>query len=67
VASGVVTDVLRKFNKRMFFFFGPPQLGRGGPEPTVDRDPVCPRCGHVESEHTIFRDAAKSFAQCPTD
>jgi len=61
----VGTDVLRRFNKRMFFFFGPPQLGRGGPPPTIDRDPVCPRCGYRESEHTIFRDAAKSFAQCP--
>ena len=63
----VVIDVLKRFNKRMFFFFGPPQLGRGGPSPAIDRDPVCPRCGYRESEHTIFRDAKKSFAQCPPD
>jgi len=58
---------LRGFNKRMFFFFGPPQLGRGDERaPVVDRDPACPRCGSPESAHTIFRDAKKSFAQCPT-
>ena len=59
--------MLRKFNKRMFFFFGPPQLGRSDPAPAVDRDPICPRCGRAESAHTIFRDAAKSFAQCPSE
>jgi len=54
------------FNRRMFFFFGPPQLGStSGPAPVIDRDPACPRCGSRESQHTIFRDAKKSFAQCP--
>jgi len=66
-AAPVDSNVLRKFNKRMFFFFGPPQLGRGGPAPVIERDPVCPRCDRRESEHTIFRDAAKSFAQCPVE
>lgn len=57
---------LRLFNRRMFFFFGPPQLGNEHEPPaTFDRDPLCPRCGRRESEHTVFRDAAKSFAQCP--
>jgi len=57
---------LRMFNRRMFFFFGPPQLGStSGPAPVIDRDPACPRCGSRESQHTIFRDAKKSFAQCP--
>jgi len=52
----------------MFFFFGPPQVGSTSePAPAIDRDPVCPRCGHRESEHTIFRDAQKSFAQCPSE
>jgi len=62
------TRRLRRFNKRMFFFFGPPQLGGAGePLPQVDRDPICPHCGRRESRHTIFRDASKSFAQCPED
>jgi hypothetical protein len=54
------------FNKRMFFFFGPPQLGDSStPVAEIDRDPRCPRCGSRESQHTIFRDEKKSFSQCP--
>jgi hypothetical protein len=69
VVTGVSNkQAMRRFNKRMFFFFGPPQLGdTGAAAPVVERDPVCPHCGTRESAHTIFRDAAKSFAQCPVD
>jgi hypothetical protein len=56
-----------RWNRGMLFFFGPPQLGRGGEAPpVVERDPLCPFCGFRESQHTIFRDEKASRAACPT-
>jgi hypothetical protein len=67
--SGRVDDGegLRRLNRGMFRLFGPPSVGRyEGPYEEADPDPVCPFCGHRESEHTRVRTAdGKMLRSCP--
>jgi hypothetical protein len=60
-------SLLKRWNRAVFTVFGPAQIGDlSKPVPAFDPDPVCPRCGWVESAHPSHRMAdGKMLHRCP--
>jgi hypothetical protein len=59
---------LRGVNWFSLRLFGPPSVGRyDGAYPAVDRNPACPSCSNLESEHESFRTRdGKTLRRCPS-
>lgn len=58
-----------RFERILFAFMGPPQLGDPSAAPTVARDPaqdLCHRCSAPWDGHEIVRTASRTYARCPT-
>jgi hypothetical protein len=55
------------FERFLFSFMGPPQLGdasAAGPAAAVPSAP-CPKCGEPYDAHQIVRDPRLTYARCP--
>lgn len=56
------------FERLMFSFMGPPQVGDANAPSTYVADPadqLCRRCGRPWDEHPITRTASRTYATCP--
>ena len=56
------------FERIMFSFMGPPQLGDINAPSTVKRDPaadLCHKCGQPWDQHEIVRTGSMTYARCP--
>ena len=63
------TTGLGLFERLMFSFMGPPQVGAGdGPARAVPERPVelCSRCGQPYDEHEVVRDPGLTYTRCPS-
>jgi hypothetical protein len=57
------------FERIMFSFMGPPQLGDVNAPITVQPDPaaaLCHKCRRPWDEHEIVRTTSMTYATCPT-
>lgn len=66
-ASGPGTPAGR-FERLLFGFMGPPQLGDVTAPPSVPRDDaaaLCPRCGLAWDAHERVRTPSRSYLTCP--
>lgn len=55
------------FERVLFSFMGPPQLGSGAPSTYVP-DPaaqLCHKCGRPWTEHEVVRTGSMTYATCP--
>jgi len=58
----------RWFERFLFSFMGPPQLGDLHAPPSVEVDPAaqrCDRCGRTWDEHSTVRTASRTYLVCP--
>ena len=56
------------FERVMFSFMGPPQLGDVHAPVTVPPDPaaaLCHKCGQPWDEHEVVRTTSMTYATCP--
>jgi hypothetical protein len=56
------------FERIMFSFMGPPQVGDVNAPRTVEPDPaaaLCHKCGRPWDEHEIVRTGSMTYARCP--
>jgi hypothetical protein len=57
-----------RFERVLFSFMGPPQLGDLTAPPTATADPaadLCPRCEAPWAAHTTVRTASRGYLTCP--
>jgi hypothetical protein len=57
-----------RFERLMFSFMGPPQLGDlNAPVPVLPKRPVelCTRCRRPYDEHEVVRDPRLTYSRCP--
>lgn len=58
----------RWWERFLFSFMGPPQLGDVSAPVTAPEDPslhLCPTCGRRWEQHTTVRTASRSYRTCP--
>lgn len=58
------------FERILFSFLGPPQVGDVHAPTSVVPDPVaalCRKCSRPWDEHEIVRTGSMTYARCPTD
>ncbi len=56
------------FERFLFSFMGPPELGDVAAPPTRPRDAaaeLCHRCGRPWDDHEVVRTASRTYATCP--
>ena len=57
-----------RFERLLFSFMGPPQLGDPNAPPSVAPDPaqaLCHKCGEPWDGHEIVRTSSVTYARCP--
>jgi hypothetical protein len=60
----------RWYERFLFSFMGPPQLGDLWAPATYEADPAaerCDRCGRPWEAHTTVRTASRGYLTCPQD
>jgi hypothetical protein len=57
------------FERIIFSFMGPPQLGDVNAPIRASTRPVqlCPKCGKPYEDHQLVRTAGFTYTRCPTD
>ncbi len=58
-----------RFERFLFSFMGPPQLGDVNAPVTLAPDPaadLCRKCGQSWGEHEVVRTGSMTYAVCPT-
>ena len=56
------------FERFLFTFMGPPQLGDVSAPPAAPQDPAvlaCSKCGSPWDGHEIVRTASRTYPRCP--